>query len=174
MQTIAMRPRKVLVVDDYPDTCEVLEMMFQAEGHQVFKACNGSVALKLAHQYVPDVIMTDICIPGLDGLSLGKQLRSNSKFDSSVLVAHTSRDLSQKAAESGFDYFVVKPVDAATLISTTYAPRQEYLIILSLALIKRSDELQRRSRMVSERSLLAITRSKAIIAKMMGRRGKRP
>lgn len=163
MHSLAKPTRKVLVVDDYSDTCEVLDIMFKAEGHHVLCASNGDEALNFAEQCRPDVVLTELNLhsSAMGGLSLGKKIRSNSKFDNTVLIAYTGyAQLSQQAADAGFDYFALKPEEAAILIGATYAPRQNSLVILSLTLLEISKELR------SSIDTLSLTRSKAIIKKM--------
>lgn len=64
MHSVARRPRKVLIADDDSDTREILEMMFQAERHDVLVAKDGNDALRLAERCLPDVIVTDLQLPG--------------------------------------------------------------------------------------------------------------
>lgn len=171
MQNVAACPRKILVADEISDVGELLTMMFKNEGHEVYAAHDGETAYSLAELHWPDVVVTDLRLPKLSGIALAQKIRANSKFDSTVLVAHTgSPSLTEQAAEAGFDYFALKPVEGEILVGTTYAARQDQLILLSLSLLERSEAIQSRANALSDRAHLARMRSKFIIESMKARR----
>jgi PAS domain S-box-containing protein len=106
--------RHVLVVDDNRDSADTLGRILKLMDHEVRSAHNGTDALQIAQEWVPDVVLLDIGLPGLDGYGVARRLRSDSRFDQTTLVAITGygspedRRLSQ---EAGFNAHLVKPVD---------------------------------------------------------------
>ncbi len=79
------RPR-LLVVDDDPESCEVLAEALQAEGYEVATAPGGQAALHLANERVFDVVISDIRMPDLDGMALLRGLRDAAPDLSVILL----------------------------------------------------------------------------------------
>ena len=67
---------KILVVDDDPDICELLEYNFTKEGYEVKTAANGALALEIAPHFLPDIILMDIMMPVMDGIETGRRIIS--------------------------------------------------------------------------------------------------
>ncbi|SFU47400.1 Signal transduction histidine kinase [Polaromonas sp. YR568] len=117
--------RKVLVVDDLPASADTLKVLLELEGFVVRIANDGATALAIAQEFVPDVLILDIGLPGMDGFEVARQLRSRPESKNAVLIALTgygeaeSRLRSQKA---GFDHHVVKPADIDFLLSIVSQP----------------------------------------------------
>ncbi len=72
-----MTPLRVLVVDDEPFIRTTVSMMISLEGHVVETAADGEAGLRLAQQQLPDVILTDLHMPRMDGLALLAAVRNN-------------------------------------------------------------------------------------------------
>jgi CheY-like chemotaxis protein len=111
---LASHSRRVLIVDDYPDTAETGKIILSLSGHEVTTAYDGKSAFEIAQRNIPDVIFSDLLLPQLNGLELARKLRSDVAFNKTVLFAMTglsTMEVVEKAAESGFDYFAKKPVD---------------------------------------------------------------
>src|SRR6185295_4403299 len=105
------RRLRVLVVEDNQDAAESLTTLLQLWGHDVRVAYDGLAALRLAEAETPDVILSDIGLPGMDGYELARQLRARPAFGRVVLVALSGygRDEDRRqAAEAGFDHHLVK------------------------------------------------------------------
>jgi CheY-like chemotaxis protein len=107
-------PLRVLVVDDCPDTTESLRILLDLWGHEVRTAHSGAEALSLAPTLLPEVILLDIGLPGLDGYEVARRLRRLPGLADVFLIAMTGysreQDLAQ-AREAGFDLPLVKPFD---------------------------------------------------------------
>ena len=105
---------RVLVVDDNHDGADILAMLVQEAGHQVQVAYDGPGALESASAFLPDLVLLDIGLPGLDGYEVAKRIRLQPALSDVVLVAltgyghDTDRLLSQDA---GFDHHLVKPTN---------------------------------------------------------------
>src|SRR5262249_19136482 len=81
--------RRVLVVDDNVDGAESIGMLLKVHGHQVQLAYNGPEALRAAERFLPQVIILDIGLPGMNGYEVAKRLRQQPEFRSAMLVAVT-------------------------------------------------------------------------------------
>ena len=105
---------RVLVVEDNADAAETLMMVLAAFGHDVRIAHDGLTAVEIALEFLPQVVLTDIGLPGLDGFEVAKRLRQQPALANAVLVAMTGygEDVArQRSQEAGFDHHLVKPVD---------------------------------------------------------------
>src|SRR5262249_48412946 len=80
---------RVLVVDDYPDSLTTLRWLLQAWGYEVAEAPDGPSALSSAASFVPDVVLLDIGLPGMDGYEVARQLRALPGQGKTLLVALT-------------------------------------------------------------------------------------
>src|SRR5262249_27387285 len=104
---------RVLVVDDHPDSAEGMARLLRRSGYEVDVALDGKTALQRARAQQPDVVLLDICMPGLNGYEVASQLRA--MFQNKVrLVAITALSLEEdrkRCLEAGFDLHLVKPID---------------------------------------------------------------
>jgi len=108
------RPLRVLVVDDNVDTAQTLALLLEESGHDVRMGHDGPTALKVAHAFLPNVVLLDIGLPGLDGYEVAKRLRQQSVLPNVVLVAMTGygQDTDrQRSQDAGFDHHLVKPAN---------------------------------------------------------------
>ena len=112
--------RRILVVDDNHDAAESLAVMLRVMGNEVIVSHEGSAAITAAAEFLPEMVMLDIAMPGLNGHETARRMRMLPSSDRMVLVAITGygqehdRSLSFAA---GFDHHLVKPVNAADLES---------------------------------------------------------
>jgi len=107
------RPR-VLVVDDNRDAAESLGMLLEMEHCEVAVAFDGIQALETIEVFQPDIALLDIGMPGMDGYELARRVRATPRGRNLVLVALTGwgqADDKKRAADSGFDEHLTKPVD---------------------------------------------------------------
>jgi PAS domain S-box-containing protein len=114
----ASSPKRVLVADDNADAAESLKMMLQLLGHEVQAVDDGEQALAAARQFRPHVVILDIGMPRLDGLSAARQLRAMPNGADFTLVALTGWGQPQdrhESAAAGFDHHFVKPVSIEAL-----------------------------------------------------------
>src|SRR5687767_16031054 len=107
-----MARKTILVVDDEKSQREILEMILSGEGYDVTTASSGEAAIKFAKDRGFDLALTDLMMPGMDGLQLLHHLLN---IDSSIVVilltAHGSIDSAKEALRRGaFDY-LEKPYD---------------------------------------------------------------
>jgi signal transduction histidine kinase/CheY-like chemotaxis protein len=110
---------KVLLVDDAPDTLGVLEQILRYSGATVVSAASAGRALALLERERPDVIVSDIGMPEMDGFELIRRIRrriDGGSVPAIALTAFTRQDDRVKALQAGFDDYLAKPVDAEALL----------------------------------------------------------
>ena len=111
---------KILCVDDEPDILEILKYNLLNEGYNVSTAADGKSAIKLAYNISPNLIIMDIMMPRMDGIEACEKLRSDEKFNDTIIMFLTARgeDYSHVAAyDAGADDYVTKPVKPKVLVS---------------------------------------------------------
>ena len=114
----------ILLVDGDVDILEVMGFDLAREGFQIHKAGNGELALKIATEHKPHIIILDIMLPDLDGIETCNQLRQIPETQNSLILFLTARgeDYSQIAGfEAGADDYIKKPINPKVLISRKQA-----------------------------------------------------
>ncbi|MCE0496557.1 MAG: ATP-binding protein [Methylacidiphilales bacterium] len=121
LDLILLKDKRLLVVEDATDTREALQRIYQRRGCQVIAASSAEEALELAVREWPDIIISDIGLPGISGLELMIRLRTRSEFHDVVAIALSGLGREQDiraAAEAGFDAHLLKPIEMAMLDQT--------------------------------------------------------
>jgi CheY-like chemotaxis protein len=114
------RPTRILVVDDDAPLREILRDMLEGERYAVDAAADGQEALALVYRERPDLIITDLQMPGLDGLELLRKLRrdlATCQIPVIFLTVVENLDAEAKALDLGADDYLGKPVERARLLS---------------------------------------------------------
>jgi len=109
---------KILVIDDIADTRELLHMYLSKEGYQVIVAATGSEGLYMADAEKPDLVITDIGLPDIDGAELIQDLRELEGMANVPIIAMTAYGDSriQEAIRAGANRGTIKPTDLDALI----------------------------------------------------------
>jgi two-component system CheB/CheR fusion protein len=118
-------PSRVLLVEDNPDAAESLMMILEVLGHQVRVVYDGRAALEAARANLPDIMLIDIGLPGMNGYELAQAIRRDGALARIILVALTGYGRSEDKAQAlaaGFDYHLVKPVDLQALADLVARP----------------------------------------------------
>jgi DNA-binding response OmpR family regulator len=112
---------RVLVVDDEPSLADLISTGLKYEGFEVSVAADGPAALALAGQVQPHVVVLDWMLPGLDGVSVCRQLRA--KSDVSILMLTAKGELEDRVAglDAGADDYLVKPFRFQELLARVNA-----------------------------------------------------
>jgi CheY-like chemotaxis protein len=112
---------RVLVVEDDPDTLETLMMLLEAHGAEVAGVLSAADALPMLVSFRPDLLLSDIAMPGDDGFTLIRRIRKRTpdeggRIPAVALSAHVYPEDQQRALAAGFQSFLNKPVTAQTLL----------------------------------------------------------
>lgn len=111
---------KILVVEDNELNMKLVRILLQVEGHTVLEAVDAETGIKLAKNHCPDLILMDIQLPGLDGLSATRILRGDTLTRDIPIVAVTSFAMEgdkQKALDAGCSGYISKPLDTRTFLT---------------------------------------------------------
>lgn len=109
---------RILVVDDNPINLKLASDLLEMEGYVVDRAFDAEQALQAIQAQRPDLILMDIALPGMDGLTLTRQLKADDATRHIVIVALTAYAMKgddQKAREAGCDGYIAKPIDTRQL-----------------------------------------------------------
>ena len=110
----------VLVVEDYDDARDLMSFWLTGKGYRVIEARDGDEAVEAARRECPDLVIMDMSLPTLDGLTATQAIRQIEELcDVPVIAcsAHDVRDWADKALAAGCNEFISKPVDFAALES---------------------------------------------------------
>jgi PAS domain S-box-containing protein len=119
-------PLRVLIVDDNRDAAESLARLLQMSGHDVLTVTNGAAAVAHAASTLPDAVLLDIGMPGMDGYEVARRLRELPGADTLQIIAMTGYGTPEdrrRSTESGIDHHLVKPLDFAHLERLLSQPR---------------------------------------------------
>ncbi len=112
---------KVLVVDDSPTEIHKFRKMLEKHGHQVFEAGNGADGVVQAREKLPDIVLMDVVMPGLNGFQATRQLSKTPETSHIPVVIVTSKDQETDrvwGSRQGAKGYLVKPVDENVLMDT--------------------------------------------------------
>jgi two-component system KDP operon response regulator KdpE len=112
-----MSPTRILVADDEPSIRRVLRRAIAAQGYEVQVAGDGEEALALFRTWSPDLVVTDLAMPGLDGLELCRRLRKVSAVPVIVLSVKGDERAKVEALNNGADDYVTKPFGMEELLA---------------------------------------------------------
>ena len=108
----------MLIVDDNLDAVTTMKLLLEIRGFEAATAANGPEALRLLPEFLPDVILLDIGLPGMDGYEIARRVRRMETGEEVKIIATTGYahdEDRQLATEAGFDYHLTKPVNFKTL-----------------------------------------------------------
>ena len=111
----------ILVVDDNPTNLKLVSDVLAFDGYRILKAADAEAAQEIIQAARPDLILMDIALPGMDGLTLTRQLKADEQTRQIVIVALTAFAMKGdeiKAREAGCDGYITKPFDTRTLSGT--------------------------------------------------------
>ncbi len=126
-----MEKKSILIVEDEPSIAEVVSLYLQRADFQTRQASDGKTALSLLAKQIPDLVILDIMLPEMDGLSLTHWLRDRSNVPIIMLTARRTEVDRIAGLEIGADDYVIKPFSPQELVSRVRAvlrrsaPKQE-------------------------------------------------
>src|SRR5689334_22479761 len=113
-----MSAESVLVIDDTPVNLKLTRILLVNEGYKVMTAATAEEALELLRGFHPDLMLSDIQLPGIDGLELTRRVKANPDWQDICVVALTAFAMKgdeQKAIQAGCDGYITKPIDTRAL-----------------------------------------------------------
>ena len=112
---------RILVVDDEPQLTRVLRTGLKSRGYEVRAAADGLTAIDTFNDWQPDLVVTDLAMPNLDGLELCRRLRAISQVPIIILSAKGEEKIKVEALDIGADDFVTKPFGIDELLARVRA-----------------------------------------------------
>jgi two-component system alkaline phosphatase synthesis response regulator PhoP len=110
--------RTILLVEDFDDTRLMMKLWLQRNGYRVIEAETGEEAIIVAQRELPDLIIMDVMMPGMNGLDATQQIRQDHSLDQTPIVAvsaYGADEYRQIALEAGCDEYVSTPFDPSEL-----------------------------------------------------------
>ncbi|MDH5433924.1 MAG: twitching motility response regulator PilH [Gammaproteobacteria bacterium] len=112
---------KILIVDDSPTETHILSNMLEANGYQTVTATSGEAGVDVARQEMPDLVLMDVVMPGLNGFQATRQLKKDASTAHIPVVIVTTKDQETDkiwGMRQGAKDYLTKPVDEGSLLST--------------------------------------------------------
>jgi len=107
-----LNKKKILIVDDQNGIRVLLTEVFNSEGYETYQASDGKRALQIVQAELPDVVLLDVKIPGIDGLQILKQIKiMHPQMSVIMMTAYGELDIAKKAAHLGANMHFMKPFD---------------------------------------------------------------
>src|SRR5215467_14957162 len=113
--------RNILVVDDEPQITRVLKTTLSSQGYGVRTAADGEEALDEMKSWAPDLIITDLRMPNVDGLELCRRVRKDSEIPIIVLSVKGEETIKVEALDCGADDYITKPFSVNELLARVRA-----------------------------------------------------
>jgi two-component system cell cycle response regulator DivK len=111
--------KRILAIEDHEENRRLLRDLLTSVGYELIEAVTGEEGVVLAEAQLPDLILMDIQLPGIDGYEVTRRIKANPALRQIPVIAVTSYALSGddvKALEAGCDAYVTKPFDPAELL----------------------------------------------------------
>jgi two-component system KDP operon response regulator KdpE len=108
---------KILVVDDEPQIRRVMRLILAGQGYQIVEARSGEEALRKFREFLPDLVLLDLNMPGMGGLEACRTMRSGSEAPIIVLTVRNTEDDKVEALDAGADDYITKPFSKKELLA---------------------------------------------------------
>ena len=121
---IVLDSKNILVVEDDLDIRELISFNLQNEGHQVFEAKDGEAGIDKAREKLPDLILLDLMLPGIQGLDVCRIIKSDQETKKTPIIMVTALGQEEdivKGLETGADDYITKPFSIKVLIARVNA-----------------------------------------------------
>jgi signal transduction histidine kinase len=121
----APRRQRILVIEDNADNREMMRILLETSGNEIYEAPDGVSGVEMTIQLQPDIVLIDIGLPGIDGYEVARQIRSKlrDRLRLIALSGYGQEKDRQRAFEAGFDDHLLKPVDPSRLLAILTGPR---------------------------------------------------
>ena len=114
-----MENKKILVVEDNPMNLKLIKSLLEIGKYEVIEAMEATTGIQLAQQHRPDLILMDIQLPGMDGLTATRELKKDPELKDIPVVAITAHAMQgddQKALDAGCTGYISKPLDTRSFL----------------------------------------------------------
>src|SRR2546423_7132615 len=111
------RTPRVLIVEDDVEIAQALQRSLRLEGYEVRLAADGERALADARSYVPDLVLLDLGLPGVDGIEVARRMRADGDVPILMLTARDALESRVEGLDSGADDYLVKPFERQELLA---------------------------------------------------------
>ncbi|MEA2564429.1 MAG: hypothetical protein QOH06_5933 [Acidobacteriota bacterium] len=111
-------PLRILVVEDDPESLQMMGALLGLWGYEPRLVPAGPAALRAVEEEMPDIVLLDLGLPGMDGFEVARRLRGRPGGDDvfiAAVTAYRGEEHQRQAREAGFDRYLMKPVDIDTL-----------------------------------------------------------
>src|SRR5690349_5312837 len=108
-----------MIVDDNVINLKLASDLLEIEGFNVLRCMDAEYALKTLNQFIPDLVLMDIALPGMDGIQLTRKLKTDEQTKKIKVVALTAFAMKgdhEKMMEAGCDGYITKPIDTRKFI----------------------------------------------------------
>ena len=125
--TLPMPSKNILLVDDDHEARQRVAQILQIENYSIIQATDGKEALELLRRFNPDLIISDLDMPNLDGIEFYKVIRNNPDWVTTpfiFLAGPNSLEKMQTGQELGVEEFILKPIEEDNLIRTIHSNTQ--------------------------------------------------
>jgi len=120
---------KLLLIDDEPDILRVLSMSLRADGYEVFTAENGAAGLETFEKENPDIVITDIKMPGMDGIELLEMIKNEDPDVEVIMITgHGDMNLAIQSFRDDAVDFITKPINVTALQTAIHRAKERILI----------------------------------------------
>ncbi|MGA0933801.1 MAG: response regulator [Pseudohongiellaceae bacterium] len=119
-----MSKKKIIIIEDEPDILEVLSYNLKREGFEVFSATNGTLGLSLAEKELPDLILLDLMLPGMDGIEICSSIKNNPVTQNALIIMVTAKGEESDIVLGlgvGADDYITKPFSPKELVARVKA-----------------------------------------------------
>jgi two-component system, cell cycle response regulator DivK len=111
----------ILIVEDNEKNLKLVRDILRHKGHQTLEAMTGEEGVNLACQHKPDLVLMDIQLPDIDGITALRRIREDATLDAMPVLAVSASvmpDEQQKIVASGFDEYITKPIVLKSFVET--------------------------------------------------------
>jgi len=119
-----MSKKKIVIIEDEPDILEVLSYNLQREGFEVYSATNGTLGLSLVNKEVPDLILLDLMLPGMDGIEICSAIKNDPATQNTLVIMVTAKGEESDIVLGlgvGADDYITKPFSPKELVARVKA-----------------------------------------------------
>ena len=111
----------ILIVEDNEKNMKLVRDILRHQGHQTLEAVTGEEGVRLAREHRPDLVLMDIQLPDIDGITALRRIRENTALDAMPVLAVSASvmpDEQHKIVASGFDAYITKPIVLRSFVET--------------------------------------------------------